>query len=245
MKRVTVEVVAGLANRLRALVSALCLAEELNQSLHIVWAALEGECHARFQDLFEPIPGVRITTGPILGESATVLTETDLAHWKSHTPHLPIKSYAKFYTSHPERWSTHLRNLRPLLVVLARLETGLFVQRPIGVHIRRGDNTVSRQASLLEAFVDKMNTFPSDALFVVATDDEPTRESLFARFGTRVRFPATIRSRANTRGVQDALLDFVALSKCSMILGSIGSSFSDLAAQYGGVPLVLIGQVAS
>lgn len=243
MKRVTVEVVAGLANRLRALVSAICLAEELNCSLHIVWSALEGECHARFQDLFEPIPGVRITTGPILGEYVTVLTETDLAHWKSHTPHLPIKSHGQFYTSHPERWSTHLRNLRPLPAILIRLETGLFAQCPIGVHIRRGDNTVSRQASPLDTFVDKMNTFPSDALFVVATDDEPTRESLSARFGTRVRFPATIRSRVNTRGVQDALLDFIALSKCSTILGSIGSSFSDVAAQYGGVPLVLVGTI--
>lgn len=158
MKRLTVEVVAGLANRLRALVSALCLAEELHSSLQIVWSALEGECHARFQDLFEPIPGVRITTGPLLGDVAMVLTEADLTYWKLYTPHLPIKSYGKFYTTNQEQWSSYLRKLRPLPIVLAKLNVELFThQRPTGVHIRRGDNTVSRRASPLNAFLDKMN----------------------------------------------------------------------------------------
>jgi hypothetical protein len=40
--------------------------------------------------------------------------------------------------------------------------------------------------------------------------------------------------------MQSALKDFVALSRCSEVLGSKGSSFSELAAVYGGAKFTAI-----
>jgi hypothetical protein len=40
--------------------------------------------------------------------------------------------------------------------------------------------------------------------------------------------------------MNDAVTDFIALSRCKKILGSYASSFSELAALYGDVPLEVI-----
>jgi hypothetical protein len=42
------------------------------------------------------------------------------------------------------------------------------------------------------------------------------------------------------KGMNDAVLDFMALSRCKKILGSYASSFSELAALYGDLPLEVV-----
>jgi len=78
-----------------------------------------------------------------------------------------------------------------------------------------------------------------DKTFVVASDDNEVRNQLHAEFGPRCVFPAEILSRASELGMIHGVADFFALSLCSQILGSVGSSFSEMAARYGNIPLIL------
>jgi hypothetical protein len=57
----------------------------------------------------------------------------------------------------------------------------------------------------------------------------------------RVITLAKTLDRFTEQGGIDAFLDFLALSQCQEIWGSVYSSFSRLAAEYGGCPLTLIG----
>ena len=111
----------------------------------------------------------------------------------------------------------------------------------VGVHIRRGDHQKARTFSPLEAFIEAMRAEPPDTLFIVATDDKKEKEALLATFGAeRLHFPAQVLTRASPKGMQDALLDFLALSRTQKILASYGSSFSELAAAYGAIPLHVV-----
>jgi len=236
----TIEVIAGLANRLRALVSAICLADELGATLHVIWSANDPACMAKFDTLFDisSLPHwVRVDMGPLDGSSRMVLTPSDLEHYLSQAPHLPMRSYGHFYQKDPERWVRTLRSIKPLPLIAQRL-----LDRPgaIGVHIRRGDHTHAKKHSPLSAFVDRMQTFPPTTQFVVATDSLSEKAVLEGVFGSRLTFPATSISRMTQKGIEDALLDFLMLSRCPLILGSYASSFSELAALYGNKTLEVI-----
>ena len=82
-----------------------------------------------------------------------------------------------------------------------------------------------------------------DTLFYLATDDlkEETR--------IREAFPGKILSNENRclrrdsrEGMQDALCDLYCLAATRRIIGSYFSSFTDIAADMRGIPLVIAGQ---
>jgi len=108
----------------------------------------------------------------------------------------------------------------------------------VGVHIRRGDNNASIKESPSELFWEAMTAYPEATMFYVATDSMEEREEAVRRFPGRILTgSATILSRNDPFGCREAMLDFYCLSRCSEILGSYYSSFSEMAAAYGGVPL--------
>jgi len=110
----------------------------------------------------------------------------------------------------------------------------------VGVHIRRGDHTKAKQFSPLSAFINAMDAEPADTVFVVATDSANERMTINEQYKGRVWFPAETLSRMTQKGMEGAVLDFIALSRCKKILGSYNSSFSELAAMYGDVPLKVV-----
>jgi hypothetical protein len=240
---ITIEVLAGMGNRIRAMISAICLAEDLGETLHIIWAANDPACMIRFQDLFSAgIPSwVQVDMGPLEGQSIQINTEEECQSWIKSSPRISIKSHNAFYEKNSSRWLKHLWALKPH----AQIGTVLGKSFPsnsniVGVHIRRGDHKKAREHSPLEAFIDAMNKEPESAKFIVATDNASVKRELQTVYGDRVWFPANSLSRMTRAGMQDALLDFMALSKCSKILGSYDSSFSEMAALFGNVPLVVI-----
>jgi hypothetical protein len=104
------------------------------------------------------------------------------------------------------------------------------------VHIRRGDNSASIQVSPLELFLERMRIEverESETRFFLATDDAATEQTVKERFPGRVTTRDKSFARNRARGVQDALVDLLVLSKCSLILGSYWSSFSQTAAEMG------------
>lgn len=234
----TIHVLAGMCNRIRAMISAICWAEDRDMSLRVVWDANDPACMARFESLFErsSLPKwVTVDMGPMEGESVMVLSPQDM---ETHADANNISSYGHFYQKDSERWLRYLRALRPVPSLIPNhphLKSGA-----IGVHIRRGDHTKAKSLSPTHAFISAMDTESPDTVFVVATDSNTDKKVVSDKYNERVWFPATSLSRMTQKGMNDAVTDFIALSRCKKILGSYNSSFSELAAMYGNVPLKVV-----
>jgi hypothetical protein len=239
----TIEVLAGMANRIRAMISAICLAEDLGQSLHVIWSANDPACMIRFQDLFQSgLPSwVSVDMGPLEGKWKEIQTESDFLEWQQESSDLPIKSHNAFYDYQSPRWIKYVRALKPAFLIQEKLNHPFLQESEVvGVHIRRGDHKKAREYSTTEAFLDSMKKESPSTKFIVATDSVIVKRELEAQFGDRLWFPAKTLTRMSRIGIQDGLLDFLAISKCSKILGSYDSSFSELASLYGNIPLVVI-----
>ena len=234
----TVEVKAGMANRLRALVSAMCLAEDLSLNLHIIWSANDPACMARFETLFDmtKVPNwLTVSMASSHVNSTEVLSPEDLEVWLSKPP-TPIHSYGHFYQKDPQRWLNHLRSFKPHPSIRIPSVSPMTV----GVHIRRGDHLKAKIYSPVKEFIHVMQQESKFTKFIVATDSMTEREAIQVLFGERVTFPSTYISRMTQNGMNSAVADFIALSLCCKVYGSYASSFSELAAMYGGVPLHVI-----
>ena len=242
MPTIHLQVCAGFANRVRALVSGICLAEDLQMPLIIHWFPMSPECACRFQTVLdaESLP----KTVKIVPEDTYMAQEVydwDVYYnrWDTKSD-IYIKSYGIFYTN--AHWNDHLRSIRPSYYVkqlLARRCQMVPWEKAIGIHIRRGDNKKSIEGSPLSGFRQKMRK-DITSFFVVCTDDAATKEALMVEFGDRCVFPATVLSRKTEEGMIHGVADFFALTKCTQIWGSVHSSFTEIAARYGNIPFDLV-----
>ena len=118
--------------------------------------------------------------------------------------------------------------------------TKRFDENTVGVHIRRTDNKQSIMHSPLELFVEKMKRLIDEnqnTTFYVASDDAETKRKLQSIFGDRI-FVADVKVDRNDRNaIIQAVAEMYALSKTRMIIGSYYSSFSEIAAKIGSVPV--------
>ena len=247
------EACAGLGNRMRALASAMAAASDLSRNLLVIWCAKPNEFFGRFSDVFAQeflppwlveFPNSTIEFGKIQKE---VLNQAD---WDAACAGLnacheiAIKSHGQFYTKDQPKFLRMLRSLRPnpKIYILIQEAIGPIPMRDVvGVHIRRTDNQKSIRSSPTPAFVVAMQAYSPTQKFYVATDDAFEREFLVHTFGAeRIKFAAQSLERNSPFGAVDSMVDFVALSMCREILGSVGSSFSEMAAAYGNIPLKLV-----
>ena len=113
-----------------------------------------------------------------------------------------------------------------------------FSERTIGVHIRRTDNVVSIQSSPLEKFTSMMDAEikkNSNTRFYVASDDDEVKKCLKTKYPDRIITLMDDPDRNSLEGMKFAVLDLFCLSKTKKILGSVGSSYSQIAAEIGGI----------
>lgn len=105
----------------------------------------------------------------------------------------------------------------------------------VGVHYRKGTATQSPQTAFWAAMGAAVAADPS-TLFYVAADDPSFVEAAQLRFPfqTTVGFKQA-KDANNPEGNEQAAIDFFALARTTRILGSAGSGFGQLAAQYGGI----------
>lgn len=222
------QVCAGLANRLRATVSGICAAEAIGVPVKISWPR-EAVFGATFADLFElPVAGASFDDVFLQG-AKMCLSEAD---WDGRTG-LRLKSYGCFYRKDPQRWLECLRSLKPRAEFVPQLPPNT-----VGVHMRRTDNARSIKDSPTEAFFRAMDAYPAATTFFLATDSPAERAAILARYPGRViTIPTECYHRDLLKGIQEAFREFLGLASCAEILGSAGSSFSEMAAAYGGRPL--------
>jgi len=159
---------------------------------------------------------------------------------------LRIKSHGQFHRSDPDRWLYYLRMLKPADMIQCMSDDAFAKVVPgttaiVGIHIRRGDNEKSIKESPSELFWEAMNTYSSTTMFYLATDSFDERIEALMRFPGRILCGSDmIIGRNDPFGCREGMVDFYSLSRCSEILGSYYSSFSEMAAAYGDVPLRIL-----
>ncbi len=119
-----------------------------------------------------------------------------------------------------------------------------FAVHTIGIHIRGTDNKESNRYSPLAVFIKKMKDeigANSIVTFFVATDEEGYQEILLKEFGSkRIFFQDKVFGRNIIEGINGAVIDLFCLSRTSKIYGSYFSSYSQIAARIGNVPLEIL-----
>lgn len=137
--------------------------------------------------------------------------------------------------------------LKPGAAILAKGEP-LFSRidaHTVGVHVRRTDHTEAIANSPLTLFAERMKEeLAADALarFYVATDDASVKQELREALPPEklIFYEKGIIDRDSKEGLQDALIEMLALSKCRKILGSYNSTFSLLPSYIGNIPLEVV-----
>lgn len=115
----------------------------------------------------------------------------------------------------------------------------------VGVHVRRTDHTEAIANSPLSLFIERMKrelAADKQTVFFVATDDAGVKEELGAKFadGQLIFNEKGIIDRDSKAGLEDALVEMLALSRCRKILGSYNSTFSLLPSYIGDIPLEVV-----
>lgn len=122
---------------------------------------------------------------------------------------------------------------------------GQLNEHTVGVHVRRTDHTEAIANSPLALFAEHMKAelaTDSEAKFFVATDDETVKKELRELLPeVKLIFNESgIIDRNSKEGLEDALIEMLALSKGKKILGSYNSTFSLLPSYIGNIPLEVV-----
>jgi len=248
----------GLGNRMRAVDSAIALAEKLGKKLNVIWL-LNSECNCKFQDLFiVPNKVNQLIQFRVIkpfgffykalrlyysyfhhyycfdqkGIEELIDQNEKLEELSLHN-NVFISTFSRFYPSSPP-----FRSFVPTNHLQEIINT-YKVNNMIGVHIRRQDNIDSINYSPLEKFVEcmKEEISKNDSVkFFVSTDDYKVEVYLRNLFQHRIiAHKKKSLSRNSSLGIQDALIDLYCLANCSKLIGSYYSSFTDTAWQIKGI----------
>ena len=237
----------GLGRRLKAMVSGMCAASDLNKDVRVVWTCTS-ECGTKFSDLFDvkALPS-RVYVHDSLPVGYVQHPCDTQAQWdglKGMSTLIYLKSENRFHTTEDAKFVSFLKSLKPLPLITDAVTATLSAAGPmgtlVGVHLRRTDHAISIQNSPNASFITLMTAYPVTTKFFVASDSDADRKALETQFPGRIVTIAKNLTRNSTQGMQDAIKDFVALSRCSEVLGSKGSAFSELAALYGGAKLTVV-----
>ena len=271
MKKITFVPVGGLANRLRAMASAVVLAEMTGCELDLYWFQ-DWALNAPFGALFEPVgrTGVRMHESspwslllydrprkrnvwiPRLFQKClfkTTLYEKEMYTLKLNVPfftHLAqkgglyIASYHAVVPYTDEQLQSLFRPVPAIRQLIEKRQQGMAKYR-IGVHVRRTDNVDSIQYSPDELFYEALNQemalHPEMSIYL-ATDSEEVKRSFREQYGEKVFYSQVEADRNSIAGIQEAIVEMFVLAGTQKIYGSYGSSYSDLAAQFGSTQLI-------
>ena len=260
--------VGGLANRMRAIHSAISLAE--NDEVQICWFKDKG-LNCCFHQLFQPLSFANIKLkeanlwdkllldrprkknfhfpklyqaiwfDACLYEHQTHKNHIDYKQWKLSHNSIYIASYNQFYQP-----SYKLSDIFvPTNEIRQKIETtcASHSTHTIGIHIRRGDHEIAIQKSPIHLFIEAMENaieLEEQTNFYLATDSESDKQLLIEKFGNRIITSPYPAERNTIEGMKNAVVDLYALSRTHTIFGSYYSSFSEIAAELGGCKLHIL-----
>jgi hypothetical protein len=129
----------------------------------------------------------------------------------------------------------------PSLQQIIDREKAKFNSSTIGLHIRRGDNSISTEKSPIHLFIGRIQQeieLNEQANFFLATDDAKTEYELKSLFGDKIFTYSKIRNRNTPEGIADAVVDMYCLAGTIKLYGSYWSSYSEIAAKIGQIELI-------
>ena len=244
---------------MRVVDSGLALASELRIKLRVVWTRTP-DLGARHVALFEPHPGVAVvergwTANRLLRRVALYTGRYSRDVRQGELERLVRSGQLYALAREPSTLLVTCSRFRPLrgrlecFVPVASLRrevervASAFGPRTVGVHVRRGDHALSREESPTAAFGTRMAAElardPATTFFL-CTDSPSDEAALGARFPGRVHARPKCLDRGDEAGARDAVIDLYALARTARILGSHESSFSETAAQIGGIELEVV-----
>lgn len=258
-----IQPIGGLCNRMRAINSAMVLAKKQGKKLKVIWN-VNPELGCPFEELFEPTDAFTVMnihskwnliklfyqfTRKRIGNDDIRANRDSSGLTDEFTKTLDgplyIATEEHFFECHD--YSAFV----PTAEIAARIDTltGAFGSHNVGVHIRRTDNKPAIGKSSTQAFIDSMqkeiSLFPNTK-FYLATDDLSEEENLRRLFPDRIISNETRDlSRDSITGIKDALLDLQCLARTDKIIGSYFSSFTDIAADWNGIPKCVAGEEKS
>ena len=232
----------GFCNRLRAIVSAAMWAEDLGKKLDIYWPVEQGHMACKLEDILVPesIPAFNKSQVGYISKAHQILSVDDMKMVVKMTDEIRIESYSEF---HPEcrsgRGITVLRQIRirPELEAAADSlwrEIGAKTNW-LGIHFRGTDHRKCLWASPLSLFLEYLDTSADKKLLV--TDEMSVKEEFKSRGVVTTNI---ILGRKTSQEQIAGIIEWLILQKCSRILASHGSSYSEMASLRGGCELITL-----
>ena len=256
----------GLCNRMRAMATGIAVAKSFNAQAQIYWNNCEG-LKANFGALFQPIvaPNIniientnwlfnigntkdfylrwlllRIKFGQVIFNHSIYNADApDIQKIVKPSVHGKIM----LVSCHPMCKQYDLKSLFiPQTDIQDRISkiSRQFTVHTIGVHIRRTDNIQSIKQSPMEIFDEAMNREVEanpQTLFYLASDNKNVKNQLSELFPNRIITMHDDTDRNSLEGMKFAVIDLFCLSKTKKIIGSVYSSYSQIAGELGEIPI--------
>jgi hypothetical protein len=238
---------AGLGNRVPALAAFASIAERSNCPLYCYWCAGD-DCPGLPEDVFDRSSMFWNPIGAAEYERLIAELKHPAVFPKTLTSSMPEEFTGwSGFDSVESIWiqvAKRLFSLKPAASVAKRLDdlTKKLMPRDkrIGIHVRRtdlwarGDRTNSQRDLDLYRRLD-MLADEGPGSWIVASDNPESLKDLHGRYGDRIIHTGVDWTHAGIRRttLADAALDLFALSSCSYIIGTRGSTFSTMAALVG------------
>ena len=225
----TLQVNGDIEERIEALVSGMCWAEEMGTSLEVYWWFFSPYFQCAFDSFFSREafpPWVLIREGMI---ESPLLIQSETHFIEKGFPSV-IKAKSRFYHKNTEKWLSYLRLLRPSPGIKQRMNL-IPTKDSIGIYVQ---NLSEPPVALILAYIWKHHRGPS--YFLLSTDCNETKRFLQLMFKDRLFVMLRTSNPVNQKYFYDRILDFFCFSQCSTILECSRSKLMKLAAEYGGVP---------
>lgn len=250
-RQLSLRVQGGFCNRLRAIVSAVLWAEDINASLEIHWPVEVGHMPCRLEEILDVRTIPRFSSGHAgyLRNARQIMNHADMKMTvdlveKHIGNEIRIESYSEFHQELVARTDRALKVLRGIALVPS-LDSirPMKAIRPIGIHVRRTDHVKCIEASPLTSFekaIELELLLNPGATFYLATDEVAVKMRLANLFGKSIESPTHFLGRKTILEQQNGIVDWNMLQQCSKILASKGSSYSEIAALRAGIELVVV-----
>lgn len=259
------EVLGGLCNRMRTIASfyAFMVEHGIEEKFTVIWTCDSG-MNCQYDNLFQLnslyemvypsvfikekvilkpvwILGKRLLNGVERIRQVSTIEDVPVSKFLDRKKDVYIRSCHQIY--HKTDFSIFEPHNRYVEKVNEIMESA-GNRKIYGIHIRRSDNEQSIKHSPIKLFVEaiqeELDKNPY-SLFYLASDDKECKQKIKSQFMDAIITQSDVEFVRNSKeGIECALLDLMALSRCEKIYGSYYSSFSEVAAKWGGTKLVVL-----
>lgn len=161
-----------------------------------------------------------------------------------------LNPYARFIEDNSSTdYYTSFHSIKIQQDILAKVDVLNINKNVIGLHIRGGDlkhkadshdpndnrSATKQQLDRLLKYVDKILRFNPSQYFFVSCEDEEDASYTQKLLGDNMIAIHGQYSRCTKNGCKDAFANIIALSKCGIVLGNVGSTFAGVACSIGSI----------